>query len=376
VGDGSYVTHQPLRYATASEENSNAVREAAEAFGCRVNRHAGPTGTWHQLVISGNGNRWAPAGVGGWLKQLGIFGQRSHDKRLPEIVFRLPNTQIATLLRHLWATDGCVSLRKPGSRGAHRVYFSTCSFALARDVAALLLRLAIVSRIRSVQGSTGRPIYSVDVSGSEAQQRFAEIVGAFGPRVGAVAALKASAADSEANTNVDTLPAGVFQHMRTRVREQGVTTRAMASMRGTSYGGSSHFRFAPSRRTAAQYASLLQAPEVAQWADSDLFWDRVVSVTVEGEEDVFDLTVPGPSNWLADGLVTHNSGAIEQDADMILLIYREEVYDKNTNKKGIAEIDLVKHRNGEIGTFVLTFQGQFTRFVNYAPDSYAEGVLR
>jgi len=70
------------------------------------------------------------------------------------------------------------------------------------------------------------------------------------------------------------------------------------------------------------------------------------------------------------------SGAIEQDADMILLIYREEVYDKNTTKKGIAEIDLVKHRNGEIGTFLLTFQGQYTRFANYAPDSYAEGILR
>jgi acetyl/propionyl-CoA carboxylase alpha subunit len=70
------------------------------------------------------------------------------------------------------------------------------------------------------------------------------------------------------------------------------------------------------------------------------------------------------------------SGAIEQDADMILLIYREEVYDKNTNKRGMAEIDLAKHRNGETGTFVLTFQGQYSRFLNYAPDSYAEGVLR
>jgi replicative DNA helicase len=70
------------------------------------------------------------------------------------------------------------------------------------------------------------------------------------------------------------------------------------------------------------------------------------------------------------------SGAIEQDADLILLIYREEVYDKNTPKRGIAEIDLAKHRNGEIGTFLLTFQGQFSRFANYAADSYAEGVLR
>jgi replicative DNA helicase len=70
------------------------------------------------------------------------------------------------------------------------------------------------------------------------------------------------------------------------------------------------------------------------------------------------------------------SGSLEQDADLVLLIYREEVYDRNTAKKGIAEIDLVKHRNGEIGTFFLTFQGQYTRFANYVPDSYAEGVLR
>jgi replicative DNA helicase len=70
------------------------------------------------------------------------------------------------------------------------------------------------------------------------------------------------------------------------------------------------------------------------------------------------------------------SGSLEQDADMILLIYRDEVYDRNTTKKGIAEIDLVKHRNGEIGMFLLTFQGQYTRFANYVSDSYAEGVLR
>ena len=105
-------------------------------------------------------------------------------------------------------------------------------------------------------------------------------------------------------------------------------------------------------------------------AESDIFWDRLLTVELRGEEDVFDLTVPDTSCWLADGIVSHNSGAIEQDADMILLIYREEVYDRQTTKKGLAEIDLVKHRNGEIGTFTLTFQGQYTRFSNYAADAY------
>jgi replicative DNA helicase len=70
------------------------------------------------------------------------------------------------------------------------------------------------------------------------------------------------------------------------------------------------------------------------------------------------------------------SGALEQDADMILMIYREEVYDKNTTKRGIAEIDLAKHRNGETGQIMLTFRGEFSRFENHMPDAYAEGVLR
>jgi replicative DNA helicase len=70
------------------------------------------------------------------------------------------------------------------------------------------------------------------------------------------------------------------------------------------------------------------------------------------------------------------SGAIEQDADMILLIYREEVYNKETPKKGVADIDLAKHRNGETGDIRLTFRGQFARFENYADPAYGEGIMR
>jgi replicative DNA helicase len=70
------------------------------------------------------------------------------------------------------------------------------------------------------------------------------------------------------------------------------------------------------------------------------------------------------------------SGALEQDADVILLIYREEVYDPNTTRKGIADIIIAKQRNGPTGDVQLTFLGQYTKFENYAPESYAEGVFR
>src|SRR5581483_1446993 len=150
IGDGSYPKHQPMRYTTGSEACSELVRRAAEnEFGATVNRHEG-RGNWHQLVISGNGNRWKPAGVNLWLRELGIYGQRSLEKRVPEAVFKLSNRQVALFLRHLWATDGTISVNTPGRRrGGHGVHFSTCSRGLADDVAALLQRLGIIARIQT-----------------------------------------------------------------------------------------------------------------------------------------------------------------------------------------------------------------------------------
>jgi replicative DNA helicase len=70
------------------------------------------------------------------------------------------------------------------------------------------------------------------------------------------------------------------------------------------------------------------------------------------------------------------SGSIEQDSDLILLIYREEFYEQNTTRKGIADIIIAKQRNGPTGEVQLTFLGQYTKFENYAPESYADGVFR
>jgi len=369
VGDGSYLRHQPLRYTTNSTENSDLVRCAAEEeFACPVARHEAPTGNWHQLVISGNGNRWHPAGVNAWLRELGVFGQRSFQKRIPTGAFRLADDQVALLLKHLWATDGSITCRKTG-RGSHSAYYATTSEGLASDVAALLLRLGIVARIGVASKAGYRPSFHVRVTGVDALRRFLDVVGSFGPRRRQADALALALANVEPNTNVDTLPREAFVRVRDAMRTRGVSQRAMAAMRGTSYGGAAHFAFEPSRTTVLDYAELLDDEQLRLAATSDLFWDRVVALEPAGEEDVYDLTVPGPSCWLADGIVTHNSGALEQDADLVVLIYRDDVYNKDPNNPdaGTAELILAKQRNGPTGVVKLAFLREQTRFANLAP---------
>jgi len=110
-------------------------------------------------------------------------------------------------------------------------------------------------------------------------------------------------------------------------------------------------------------------------ARSDLFWDRVLDIVPAGEEEVYDLTVPQTASWLADGIVSHNSGAIEQDADMVCFIYRDEVYNKDSEDKGIAELIVAKHRAGETDTIRLAWLPEYTLFANLAQNSPGTPII-
>jgi replicative DNA helicase len=151
------------------------------------------------------------------------------------------------------------------------------------------------------------------------------------------------------------------------MRTRGISQRVMATARGTSYGGNAHFSFAPSRTTLSEYAEILDDDVLRDQASSDLFWDRVVEIRPDGEEEVFDLTVPGPANWLADGIVSHNSGAIEQDADLVVFLYRDPAKTPTEGPRPsaiVTEIIIGKNRNGPTGSIELVFQEEFMRFVD------------
>jgi replicative DNA helicase len=111
-------------------------------------------------------------------------------------------------------------------------------------------------------------------------------------------------------------------------------------------------------------AGLLTCAAPADISASDVGWDEIVAITPVGVAPTFDATVAGTHNFIANGIVAHNS--LEQDADVVIFLYRDEVYNRDTPDRGTAEVIVAKHRNGPIGVTHLAFLDHYTRFANMA----------
>jgi replicative DNA helicase len=149
-----------------------------------------------------------------------------------------------------------------------------------------------------------------------------------------------------------------------------VTTRELQHGLGNAYCGSALYKSNLSRERAARAAEIAGSEELARLADSDVYWDRVVAVEPDGEEEVYDLTVEGLHNFVAEDIIVHNS--IEQDADVVMFIYRDEYYNKESERLGEADMIVAKHRNGPIGDVALTFLPKYPKFANLYRDRGAE----
>jgi replicative DNA helicase len=206
---------------------------------------------------------------------------------------------------------------------------------------------------------------------------FLQRVGAMGEsrRASASSLLGCIAESGPSNTNLDVIPKQTWPSLvKPAMAEAGMTTRAMQAAIGTQYCGSTLYKANLSRERAARVAEAVGSKELAILAQSDLYWDRIVSIEPDGIEEVYDLTIEDHHNFVADDIVVHNS--IEQDADIVSFIYRDEYYNDETERPGEADLVIAKHRNGPIGTIPLAFQAQFPRFLNlagnYGSDDHGE----
>jgi replicative DNA helicase len=267
-------------------------------------------------------------------------------------------------IRHLWATDGCVWWDATNAQG--RVYFASTSRRMVDDLARLLLRFNVMTRIKETRKGAYRPCYNLWIYGAENQLRFLRGIGVHGARGATADRLIGTLTAVKGNTNLDTIPRGVWDHVRTVLSEQKMPLREFATALGTQYCGSTLWKHAPSRERLSRVATILDNAELDMIATNDVFWDEIASIESCGEQPVYDATVLGSHNFVANGISLHNS--IEQDADVVILLHREDVYERESPRAGEADLIVAKHRNGPTTSVTVAFQGHYSRFVDMAPS--------
>ncbi|HLZ24918.1 MAG TPA: replicative DNA helicase [Ktedonobacterales bacterium] len=367
IGDGCTLPRHAIQYTTRERDLAETVADLATAvFGDTVTPRISLERGWYQVYLAATErlthNKHNP--IVTWLGSMGIFGLRSYEKRVPAQVFAQPAAGIARFLRHLWATDGCIHLSH-GPKHYANVYYASSSKELARNVQSLLLRVGINAALsRYAQPGKGRDQYHVVVSGRSDIARFVECIGALGEyKNGHQDAILAYLDGRLENTNRDVVPREIWRlHAVPAMQAIGLTSRQMQAALGNATCGTALYKQNVSRERAMRLAKVIDSSPLARLAESDVYWDEIASIEPDGEADVYDLTVDGPHNFVAGDITCHNS--IEQDADVVMFIYRDEVYNQASDKKGIADIIVAKHRNGPVGRVSLRFVQQLAYFAD------------
>lgn len=364
IGDGSCVKRQPIRYASVDEENLTAVAAAATHFGITAVRdeYAAARVTTLRMPAPYRLTHGKRNPIAAWLDKLGLFGLRSYEKFVPKPVFALPNDQVALFLRHLWATDG--SVRWDAKVGQGRIYYATTSRQLADDVMQLLLRVGVAARIKRAKKTGYRDCWHVLIYGAENQRRFLTDVGVHGGRGVLARDVLSHLTAISCNTNLDTVPKAVWQQVKSAMTREGISHRQFAAAMGTQFCGSALWKHSPSRDRLRKAAHLLNDETLHDLATNDVFWDEIAEITSIGEHDVYDGTVSGTHNFIANLVSLHNS--LEQDADMVMLLHRPDAIDREDPRGGEADIILGKHRNGPTANITVAHQLHFSRFTNMA----------
>jgi replicative DNA helicase len=374
IGHGCVLPQQTCHYTSQDEDNLKVVAEtAARLFGIQARRVR--RGNWSYLYLPSPDHleRGRIHPISEWYRRLQWPGACAGQKRLPEDLFACDEASIARFLHHLWAADGKLSATTlDGSKPSAAIYYTTSSEVLARQLQHLLLRLGILGSLQTHHQGAYAPTYHLHVQGKENQLRFLRNIGCHGKRGAVVPHLINCLETIEAGTKHDLLPKAGWPHAVKDTRlAADKSWRALPSEIDTAYSVSALFRSGWSQSPMESVATVSPQAELEGLAHSDLLWEEIQSIIPMGEEDVYDATVPGVHNFVANDIVVHNS--IEQDADQVLFLYRPSYYgftedEEGRSTEGVTEVIIAKNRHGETANVRMAWINRFAKFDNL-PES-------
>ena len=369
IGDGCFVDRQPIHY-TSQEQASLKIVEACAAklwdIKGRLVKDVNSQFCYHLYLPSPyrlTHNVRHP--FTNLLHKLGLDKARSHEKRIPTDIFKSSKEQIALFIKHLWSTDGGVFIRK--GKGSSKLHYASNSIELVSNLKSLLLRFGIFSSIQKTTKEDYKPVYHLNITGKINILKFAKNIGIFGSKAEILNRLIILLEKKTSNPNSDVIAKNIWKNIKVLKKQKGFTERSFQAALGINYCGSSLYKSNLSRNRLDRVAKLLDIDELRNLASSDVKWEKIKSIVHIGKEMTYDLHVEDTHNFIANDFIIHNSGAIEQDADIVTFIYRPEYYqiledEEGQSLKGVAEVIIAKHRNGALGTVKLKFTDQYAKF--------------
>ena len=333
AGDGSYLKHRGVGFITADERIYRDIIAIVAKYWPDVRFRRKPKSPYFAGDFTCTySNGWGrPRGnpIREWLREVQVFGSRECVKMVPPFVFESDDEGVANYLAGLLATDGSVKHRIYKGSELWEIQIDSTSNQLAIDAQLLLLRLGIHSRIgTSRENIPGmRTIYRVSVTTCAKDLiAFASKI----PTVGKKRDLLDKLLASDPNGKRDDFS----------MLPQSVSKRAQDLDHGRRWR-QGHARI--SRRIAAEIANQYGDCTLKKFVDGQVAWDRIREIEYLGMCETFDISVPNTGSFLADGIVVHNCGEIQENADMVLFTWLD-IADKAQCQRG--ELLIGKQREG------------------------------
>ena len=240
-----------------------------------------------------------------WLKQLGIFGCNSHTKFIPKEVFTLKKKILALFLNRLFSTDGWASIL---TAGQIQIGYDSVSEKMIRQIQHLLLRFGVIANLkkRHIKYQGSRNIaWQLDITDALSIRKFADEIGIFGKEEVFVEMLKILE-NRNYQTNKDLIPMEIWEQLSIiKGAESWSSLAKRAEIKG--YTNIHVGRRAPSRQRLTKFADALQDENLQNLAQSEVYWDEIVSIKYVGEKQVYDLTIPETHNFVANDICVHNT---------------------------------------------------------------------
>lgn len=280
-----------------------------------------------------------------WLKAHDMWGNKAACKVIPDwFLAKADNASIAEIVAGMVDTDGSI----PQMRTRRRcVQYTTTSRTMAYQFLWCLSRLGVYGRIDGGYTSTKAttPLYKICIDDGVEVQKFRDVVtltGRKGRR------LEAAHLATTGSNHGNRLGAWVGAELVAHAKAQGISSARLGYRdQGKRIG----------RDNLGRLLGTLEKehPRLRALTNPAIYWDRLRDIKPAGTAQVFDRSVPRTHNFVANGIIVHNSGDIEQDADMVLLLHRQ-------NRALEALAILAKNRQGEQGRFRWEWDGERMRF--------------